>query len=124
MAIKFGSSGNPTLYTLSGGSGQGHETAFPEVVADILGLDAETITLRASDPDGPKLIGDGTIGSRSLMSHGSALLYTAKEVVRKGKELAAKHLEASVEDIEFTAGTYLSPAAHMCVKWRLILKQA
>ena len=106
VAIKFGSSGNPTLYTLSGGSGQGHETAFPEVVADILGLDAETITLRASDPDGPKLIGDGTIGSRSLMSHGSALLYTAKEVVRKGKELAAKHLEASVEDIEFTAGTY------------------
>ena len=106
VAIKFGSSGNPTLYTLSGGSGQGHETAFPEVVADILGLDAETITLRASDPDGPKLIGDGTIGSRSLMSHGSALLYTAKEVVRKGKELAAQHLEASVEDIEFTAGTY------------------
>ena len=106
VAIKFGSSGNPTLYTLSGDSGQGHETAFPEVVAEILGLEAETITLRASDPDGPKLIGDGTIGSRSLMSHGSALLYTAKEVVRKGKELAAKHLEAAADDIDFASGTY------------------
>ena len=106
VAIKFGSSGNPTLYTLSGDSGQGHETAFPEVVAEILGLEAETITLRASDPDGPKLIGEGTIGSRSLMSHGSALLYTAKEVVRKGKELAAKHLEAAADDIDFASGTY------------------
>ena len=106
VAIKFGSSGNPTLYTLSGDSGQGHETAFPEVVAEILGLEAETITLRASDPYGPKLIGDGTIGSRSLMSHGSALLYTAKEVVRKGKELAAKHLEAAADDIDFASGTY------------------
>ena len=106
VAIKFGESGNPTLYTLSGGSGQGHETAFPEVVAEILGLDAETITLRASDPDGPKLIGDGTIGSRSLMSHGSALVFTAREVVRKGKDLAAKHLEAGEQDIDFSDGVY------------------
>ncbi len=106
VAIKFGESGNPTLYTLSGGSGQGHETAFPEVVAEILGLDAETITLRASDPDGPKLIGDGTIGSRSLMSHGSALLITAREVVRKGKELASKQLEAAEQDIEFEQGRF------------------
>ena len=106
VAIKFGESGNPTLYTLSGPSGQGHETAFPEIVAEILGLDAESITLRASDPDGPKLIGDGTIGSRSLMSHGSALVFTAREVVRKGKELAAKHLEAAEQDIEFDKGAY------------------
>ncbi len=106
VAIKFGESGNPTLYTLSGPSGQGHETAFPEIVAEITGLDAETITLRASDPDGPALIGDGTIGSRSLMSHGSALVFTAREVVRKGREFAAKHLEAAEQDIDFAAGTY------------------
>jgi carbon-monoxide dehydrogenase large subunit len=106
VVIKFGATGEATLYTVSGPSGQGHETAFPEVVAEVLGVEAETLTLRAGDPDGPHLIGDGTIGSRSLMSHGTALHLTALEVVRKGKELASKALEAAEHDIEFDKGSY------------------
>jgi carbon-monoxide dehydrogenase large subunit len=105
-AIKFGDSGNATIYALSGPSGQGHETTFPRIVADVLGLPAERIELRASDPLGPALVGGGTVGSRSLMSHGSALLVTAQEVVRKGLDLAAKELEVSREDLEFSAGKY------------------
>jgi carbon-monoxide dehydrogenase large subunit len=82
--IKFGESGNALLYVLSGSSGQGHETVYPEVVGEALGMDPEKITLRASDPDGPALVGEGTIGSRSMMAHGGALLVAAREVVRKG----------------------------------------
>ena len=41
--IKFGDSGNATLHVLAGPSGQGHETVLPEVVGEILGLDAEEI---------------------------------------------------------------------------------
>ncbi len=106
-AIQFGASGNPTIYTVSGPSGQGHETVFPEVVAEVFGVRPENVTLRYSDPDGPKLRGDGTIGSRSLMSHGNSLLLAARETVKKGRDLAARHLEASVDDIEFTGGRYL-----------------
>src|SRR3989475_9750338 len=62
--IKFGESGNALLYALAGPSGQGHETVYPEVVGDALGMDPERITLRASDPEGPSLVGEGTIGSR------------------------------------------------------------
>ena len=40
------------------------------------------------------------------MSHGSALLITAREVVRKGKELASKQLEAAEQDIEFEQGRF------------------
>ena len=105
-AIQFGSAGNPTIYTVSGPSGQGHETVFPEIVAEVFGVKAENVTLRFSDPDGPPLRGDGTIGSRSLMSHGGSLLLAARESVKKGRDLAAKHLEASVDDIEFTGGRY------------------
>src|SRR6267143_681287 len=72
--IKFGESGNALLYVLAGPSGQGHETVYPEVVGEALGMDPEKITLRASDPDGPRLVGEGTIGSRSMMAHGGALL--------------------------------------------------
>ena len=104
--IKFGDSGNPVIYTVSGPSGQGHETVFPEIVGREFGIAPEEITLRYSDPDGPPLMGDGTIGSRSLMSHGGSLMLAAREVVKKGRDLAATHLEASAEDIEFTDGRY------------------
>jgi aerobic carbon-monoxide dehydrogenase large subunit len=104
--IRFGESGNATLHVNAGSSGQGHETVLPEVVAGILGLEPQTIVLKASDPHGPALIGGGTVGSRSMMSHGGALAATAREVIRKGLDLAAKELEASAGDVEFHDGKY------------------
>lgn len=104
--IRFGEAGNPVLYTVSGASGQGHETVYPEIVSKIFGIDAEDITYRGSDPEMSQLNGSGTIGSRSMMNHGGVLVKTAEEVVRKGKELAAKHLEAAETDIDFEAGKY------------------
>ncbi len=115
VAIKFGDSGNPVLYTVSGPSGQGHETTYPEIVADVFGVEAEKISLRFSDPDGPALRGDGTIGSRSLMSHGGALFLAAQEVVKKGRELAARHLEVGAQDIAFKDGEYSVPGTDLKV---------
>lgn len=115
VAIKFGDSGNAVLYAVSGPSGQGHETAYPEIVARVLGIPAETIVYRASDPDGPRLMGDGTIGSRSTMSQGVGLYLAATEVVRKGKELAAEHLEVAPADLEFEAGRYIVRGTDMAV---------
>jgi carbon-monoxide dehydrogenase large subunit len=105
-AIKFGESGDATLYVLSGPSGQAHETVFPRIVADVFGVSPEDIQLKASDPSGPVLVGGGTVGSRSLMSHGAALYVTAQEVVKKGLELASRELEAAPQDIEFLGGKY------------------
>ena len=59
VAIQFGASGNARVYALAGPSGQGHETVFPEIVAEVLGMDARSISLRASDPHGPPLVGGG-----------------------------------------------------------------
>jgi len=104
--IKFGESGNALLYSMAGPSGQGHETVYPEVVGEALGMDPEKITLRASDPDGPMLVGEGTIGSRSMMAHGGSLLVAAREVVKKGTALAAKDLEVAPTDLEFRQGRF------------------
>jgi carbon-monoxide dehydrogenase large subunit len=104
--IKFGDSGNAIVYALAGPSGQGHETVFPEIVAELLGLKPERIELRASDPDGPALTGAGTIGSRSMMSHGGAMALASREVIRKGMELAARELEVAASDLEFEDGRY------------------
>jgi carbon-monoxide dehydrogenase large subunit len=105
VAIRF-ADGEAFLYTVSGPSGQGHETVFPEIVGRILGVDPQKITLRASDPDGPDLVGLGTIGSRSMMTHGGALHNAAHEVVRKGRALAARRFEAAEDDVDFAAGVY------------------
>ena len=93
-------------YVATTSNGQGHETVFPEIVAGKLGVDASRIELRASDPDGPPLRGNGTIGSRSTLAQGSALLRAAEEVVEKGKAIAAGLLEAAAGDLEFADGHY------------------
>jgi carbon-monoxide dehydrogenase large subunit len=115
IAIRFDAGGTVQLYTLSGPSGQGHETVFPDVVAEILGLAPEQITLRYSDPDGPPLTGTGSFGSRSLISHGGALSVGAKEVIRKGLALAAKELEVAVGDLVFEHGRYRVPGTDLTV---------
>lgn len=122
-AIKFGESGNASLYVLSGPSGQGHETVFPEIVAEVLGISPENILLKASDPSGPALMGGGTVGSRSLMSHGGALVATAREVVRKGLELAATDLEVAPQDIEFDNGKYSVKGTDVSVSFQEIARR-
>jgi len=105
-AIKFGASGDAELHVLCGASGQGHETMLPQIVSEVFGMSPEKIVLKASDPDGPPLMGGGTVGSRTMMSHGGALFFVAQKVVEKGRELAAKDLEVSPQDVEFSEGEY------------------
>jgi aerobic carbon-monoxide dehydrogenase large subunit len=122
-AIRFGESGNASLYVLSGPSGQGHETVFPEIVAAELGLSPDELVLKASDPAGPALAGGGTIGSRSMMAHGSALVATARAAVKKGLELAAKELEASTADMEFIEGKYRVKGTDVAITFREVARR-
>jgi carbon-monoxide dehydrogenase large subunit len=122
-AIKFGDSGDATLYVLSGPSGQGHETMFAELVADAFGMDERQITVKASDPRGPALMGGGTVGSRSMMSHGGALFATAQEVVKKGLEFASRELEAAVGDIEFRNGKYRVKGTDLAISFTEIARR-
>jgi aerobic carbon-monoxide dehydrogenase large subunit len=116
IAIRFNAECGLDLFTLSGASGQGHETVFPEIIADILGVAADTVRLRASDPDGPPLlVGTGTFGSRSLISHCGALVTGAREVIRKGMELAAKELEVAESDLVFERGRYRVPGTDLSI---------
>ncbi len=115
IAITFSSDGALQLYSLAGPSGQGYETVYPEIVAKVLGLDADKMKLHSSDPFGPALAGTGSFGSRSLISHGSALYNGALEVVSKGYELAAQHLEVSAKDLDFANGRYVVKGTDLSV---------
>ena len=106
VEIRVGSDGRLAMYSLAGPSGQGHETVFPTLVADILGFPADRIELRYNDVDAPRLVGVGTFGSRSLISHGAALAAAAREIVEKGRKLAAGEFEVEPADVAFDRGRY------------------
>jgi aerobic carbon-monoxide dehydrogenase large subunit len=83
--------------------GQGHETAFAQLVAATLGVAADQVTVVHSDTAAlPR--GDGTMGSRSLQVGGSAVAEAAGQVLEQARELAAHLLEAPAEDVAVFAG--------------------
>ncbi len=106
VAITFEPDGGVVLHTVVTSNGQGHETVYPEIVARVLGIAPARVRLSAGDPEGPVLEGGGAFASRSMMSHGAASLVAAREVVAKGRVLAADRLEAAVADIEFSEGAF------------------
>ena len=78
--------------------GQGHETSFAMIVAELLGVDMNDVRIVQSDT---ALVprGAGTMGSRSLQIGGSALYKASEAVFAQAKRLAAHLLEASPDDI-------------------------
>ncbi|HVZ52842.1 MAG TPA: xanthine dehydrogenase family protein molybdopterin-binding subunit [Pseudolabrys sp.] len=106
VAVLFTRDGNIVLHNVAGPSGQGHETVFPALVARWLGVPVERVTSHSGDPNGPRLVGNPSIGSRSGMLQGSAFKVASDIVIEKAKRLAADALEAHVEDIVFADGRF------------------
>jgi carbon-monoxide dehydrogenase large subunit len=98
-AVKFTDNGGVELYVGTQSNGQGHETAFAQLVAEKLGVPFESITVKQGDTDWVN--GGGTGGSRSLNMAGGALLATSDEVIRKGKQAAGQVLQAGGGEVGF-----------------------
>ena len=103
--IRFAPDGRVTIVTGTLDYGQGHASAFAQVLVDRLGLPFELIDLVQGDSD-QLLVGGGTGGSRSIMASGKALVEAAAEVIEKGRTLAGHFLEAAPADIEFESGAF------------------
>ena len=85
--------------------GQGHETAFKQILCERLGLNPNDIQYIDGDTD-RVAFGMGSNGSRSMVVGGSALTLAAGKVIDKGKRLAAHLLEAAEADLEFADGKF------------------
>lgn len=97
--------GNIEVVTGSSAHGQGHETAWSQLVADRLGVPFENVEVLHGDTQISQR-GLDTYGSRSLTVGGMAVLAAADKVIEKAKVVAAHMMEASEEDIEFTDGKF------------------
>jgi len=97
-AVEVNDDGSVTARVGTSAHGQGHITAFSMIISEMLGVDMENITILQSDTDEiPR--GQGTMGSRSLQTAGSAIHVASETVLEKAKELASHLLEASADDI-------------------------
>ena len=104
-AVRVSPTGGITVLTGSHTHGQGHETAFAQIVADETGLDPQQIEIVHGDTDKVPY-GVGTYGSRSLTVGGSALVVSTRKVVAKMKRIAAHMLKVSLEEVEFADGIF------------------
>jgi len=86
-------------------TGQGHATVFPRLLAGKLGIDAAKIEHRHGDT-ALGLTGFASVGSRSAMCVGSAIMQTANVMLAKGKKVASALLEASEADIQYSNGHF------------------
>ncbi|HEX6249042.1 MAG TPA: aerobic carbon-monoxide dehydrogenase large subunit [Nocardioidaceae bacterium] len=83
--------------------GQGHKTAFAQVVADELGVPMEDVEVVTGDTRrAPYSV--GTFASRAAVISGSALALAARRAREKALRIAAEALEASVDDLEIVDG--------------------
>lgn len=97
--------GKVEVVTGSSPHGQGHETAWSQIVADALGVPFEDVSVVHGDTSVSHK-GMDTYGSRSLVVGGVAVLRACDKVKDKARRIAAHMLEASPDDVEFAEGTF------------------
>ena len=102
-SVRMLPTGKVEVVTGSSAHGQGHETAWSQIAADKLGIPFEDIRVLHGDTQISHK-GMDTYGSRSLTVGGIALAGACDKVITKAKRVAAHMMEASENDIEFTAG--------------------
>ena len=103
--LEVANDGHITLYIGTLSNGQGHETAFRQILCERLGVAFEEVSIVQGDSD---LIetGGGTMGSRSVPVGGAAIGSASEKIIEKAKLIAAELLETAVSDIEFDNGAF------------------
>jgi carbon-monoxide dehydrogenase large subunit len=103
--IQFDPSGGAIVKVGNQSNGQGHETAYAQLVSEHLGIPIEKVRVIQGDTD-VAIYSGMTGGSRALAVTGSAVTLAVKDVIARGRKLAAHLMEAAEADIEFADGKF------------------
>lgn len=114
--VRVNPTGSVTVMSGSHSHGQGHETTFPQVVADMLGIEEGQINIQHGDTANTPM-GMGTYGSRSIAVGGAAMVRATEKIIAKAKKIAAHLLEAAEVDIEFGNGSFSVTGTDRSVAW-------
>ncbi|WP_340302293.1 xanthine dehydrogenase family protein molybdopterin-binding subunit [Roseobacter sp. HKCCD7870] len=114
--VRVNATGGLVVMTGSHSHGQGHETSFAQVVADMIGIDENMVEIVHGDTANTPM-GMGTYGSRSLAVGGSAMVRATEKIIAKAKKIAAHLMEASEADIELKDGQFSVAGTDKSVAW-------
>src|SRR5258708_31104140 len=101
--VRLDPNGDATILIGTQASGQGHQTAYAQIVAEQFGLPPERVHIHQGDTDEIKT-GLGTGGSASIPTGGVSVQRATQDLGNKLKELAAEALETSAGDLEINNG--------------------
>ncbi|MCV2875357.1 xanthine dehydrogenase family protein molybdopterin-binding subunit [Rhodobacteraceae bacterium XHP0102] len=114
--VRVNATGGLVVMTGSHSHGQGHETSFAQVVADMIGIPENMVEIVHGDTANTPM-GMGTYGSRSLAVGGSAMVRATEKIIAKAKKIAAHLMEASEADIELKDGQFSVAGTDKSVAW-------
>jgi aerobic carbon-monoxide dehydrogenase large subunit len=121
--IRFEDDGRVALLLGTQSNGQGHETSYPQIAADLLGLPIEAFRfVQADTRDIPA--GNGHGGARSMHQGGFALHKAAGMVIAKGRAVAAGLLQADADELVFEDGRYAVPGSGRSVDLLAVARAA
>ncbi len=114
VEIRFRDDGGVDLVTGTQTIGQSHETTFPQLLAEKLGVPNGLIRLVQGDTDAIPF-GGGHGSSRATYMGGTAIFRAADEIVAKGKAVAAAMLDAAETDVTFEDGRFRAAGSNRSV---------
>ena len=114
--VRVNATGSITVMTGCHSHGQGHETTFPQVIADMIGISEDQVHIQHGDTSNTPM-GMGTYGSRSIAVGGAAMVRATEKIIAKAKKIAAHLMEASAEDIELKDGSFSVVGTDKSVGW-------
>jgi carbon-monoxide dehydrogenase large subunit len=107
----------------SSAQGQGHETAYAQIVADALSIPPEQVLIRHGDTESAPT-GIGALASRSIAIGGSAMLQAAEQLRTQALAVAATLLNTAPDRVELDAdGFRARDDATRRADWRMIAAQ-
>ncbi|HXG52190.1 MAG TPA: xanthine dehydrogenase family protein molybdopterin-binding subunit [candidate division Zixibacteria bacterium] len=122
--VRVERTGEITVLTGSSSHGQGHETSFAQVIADLLRVSMDHVAIRHGDTVAVQQ-GVGTFGSRSMVMGGGSMAIAAQRVIEKGRRIAAHLAEASPDDIvQADGGFAVAGVPDRRITWRQIAAAA
>jgi aerobic carbon-monoxide dehydrogenase large subunit len=101
--IRLDEDGRVTVFSGAQSTGQGHATAYAQIVAEHLGLAPDRVRVIQGDTD-LVMTGTGTGGSSSIPCGGASLAGATAKLAANLKEIAAEALEASAGDLDIVDG--------------------
>ena len=103
--VEISAAGQATIFAGTQNHGQGHETTYPQVLSELLGIPYENISLAWGD-SALLARGGGTHSDRSMRMMGTVLYEISKEIIEISKPVAAHLLQADETVIEFVEGKF------------------